>query len=136
MHFSCHNQSPVSSHGPMVPVVVSLVYVTFVTSKQPPLRYINHAKDVLKLHQQLFQSILTATMTDANKIEIGNGFDAEGSKAIAVGAAVSAFHNVDATGTRTSARPSEVKFGDNAKLKNASGVAIGHAATARSKDGE
>ncbi|KIL59672.1 hypothetical protein M378DRAFT_996020 [Amanita muscaria Koide BX008] len=106
------------SYFSSVHVVVLPVYV-FVIFKQSPLRYINHA-----------------TMTDANKIEIGNGFDAEGSKAIAVGAAVSAFHNVDATGTRKSKRPSEVKVGENAKLKNASGMAIGHAATARSKDGE
>ncbi|KAM6501640.1 hypothetical protein JOM56_001617 [Amanita muscaria] len=124
-----------------VHVVVLPVYV-FVIFKQSPLRYINHAKDVLKLHQQLFQSILTAlrlgiterTMTDANKIKIGKGLDAEGAKAIAVGAAVSATNNADATGTRTSAKPSEVEIGDEAKFKNASGIAIGHAATARSND--
>ncbi|KIL67995.1 hypothetical protein M378DRAFT_159249 [Amanita muscaria Koide BX008] len=73
-------------------------------------------------------------MAKENKIKIGKGLDAENARAIAVGAAVSATHNASAKGYRKSSKPSNIDIGDKAKFKGASGIAIGHAATARSKD--
>ncbi|KIL59710.1 hypothetical protein M378DRAFT_168986 [Amanita muscaria Koide BX008] len=116
---------------PLVPVVVLLVYVTFVTFKQ--LVYKPCERRAKALSATLPKYSNSVTMTDLNKIKIGKGLDAEGVQAIVVGAAVT---GAEAVTTRKSSEPSQWGHWGDVDDKFKDGIPIGHASTARNKDSE